>query len=269
MNTPSPRLLCVFIHAARRVGCGVQLRVRSTTSSDAAAAAAAATTGDSRCAGTNLYFPEILSDALEFLGAGLCWRLDKASAALHLSSRGGVERGVVSGLTGEGPADKPGAPRVVEGLPLQGPSDPAILLIKHLLRIDTGTMEAASASQVGCRQNQRCRKWDSLACSVSASRAGGRLLSCLFSCFTDLARKKPIDVSPDVLFPYVVGNKLMLTGPLHLSRLLGGMGYGRLPRFLVCSLCRAWGCCWRAGTLFLLLRAGAMLETTRRRPRAM
>lgn len=165
MDPPALRVLC-FFHAARRVGCGIQLRVRTTLPSDAVAAVAAnaATTTDSCCAGTNLYFPELLSDALEFLGAGLCWRLDKASASLNvLSPRdGGVEEGRsgVFDVAAEVPADIRRAPQVVGGSLLQGPSDPAALLITHVLRIDTGAMEAASASQVGWPQHQRCRRRD-------------------------------------------------------------------------------------------------------------
>lgn len=155
-------------HAARRTGCGVQLRVSTTTAPDnataraspssrhhpstGAPAAPAATADDVTCEGTNLYYPALLSDALEFLGAGLCWRLDKASSALHL---GGEADGSVAGGPAAGErAGERGAAPVAAGVaggvwPLQGPSDPAGLLVAHVLRIDAGTMEAVSAGQVG------------------------------------------------------------------------------------------------------------------------
>lgn len=106
----------------------------------------------------NIYYPALLSDALEFLGAGLCWRLDKASSALRLLGRecgiGEVEGAVDGGPAAGGRAGERGAAAVVAGVaggvwPLQGLSHPADLLVAHVLRIDAGTMEAVSAGQVG------------------------------------------------------------------------------------------------------------------------
>lgn len=152
----------MFSRAARRTGSGMQLRVSTTMQSCAGVPSpgrpntadfAAGTTG-TICDGASLYYPALLSDALGFFGAGLCWRLDKTYIALHVSThddRGGVVRGF------EGDASHPisresagnGEVPVIGVLPLQGGSDPSILLMAHVLQIDTWKMEAVSAGQVG------------------------------------------------------------------------------------------------------------------------
>lgn len=153
-------LFCV--RAACRMGCGMQLRVSTTMASGTtvpspgrpSTAAFAAGTTDSTCDGPNLYYPALLSDALEFFGAGLCWRLDKASVALHLPANedgGGAVwgfEGDVSDPTAGERAGIGGTP-VIGVLPLQGESDPSILMMAHVLQIDAWKMEAISAGQVG------------------------------------------------------------------------------------------------------------------------
>lgn len=176
---PPPPVVCPVSscrHAARRTGCGVQLRVSTTaapvnatappspSSRHNAPGGPATPTDPAPCQGTNLYYPALLSDALEFLGAGLCWRLGKASSALRLVPRecgvGEEAEGSVTGgsANGERVGGERGAAPVVAGgtaggvWPLQGPSDPAELLVAHVLRIDVGTMGALSARQVGRRE---------------------------------------------------------------------------------------------------------------------
>lgn len=168
-------------HTARRTGCGVQLRVSTTTApgdatappssprhhpgpvTPAAPVSPATVANPATCEGTTLYYPSLLSDALEFLGAGLCWRLDKAFSALHLAPRergieqadGDVVGGPAAGDGGRAGGEWGATPTVAGAAggvrPLQGPSNPADLLVAHVLRIDAGTMEAASAGQVGRR----------------------------------------------------------------------------------------------------------------------
>lgn len=135
------------------------LRHRSSPGAPAAAAAAAAA-DPAASEGANLFYPALLSDALEFLGAGLLWRLDKASSALRLvpNARGAgeAEGGGVGGgaAAGEPAGGRGAAPVVAAGVaggvwPLQGPSDPADLLVAHVLQIDAGAMEAVYGGQVG------------------------------------------------------------------------------------------------------------------------
>eukprot|EP00752_Nemacystus_decipiens_P002252 g2133.t1 len=157
------------VTVARRTGCGVQLRVSTTAAPVNATVpfsplsrhrAPAGIVDPAPCEGASLYYPALLSDALEFLGAGLCWRLDKASTALCLVPRecriGEAGGGVTGrGATGERADRERGAAPVVAGAaagvwPLQGLSDPAELLVAHVLRIDAGTMEAASEQLVSC-----------------------------------------------------------------------------------------------------------------------
>lgn len=159
-----------WIHAARRVGCGVQIRPRAvllptpaaaprghaTTSSAATTTTTAATTPG--CSGANPYYPTLLSDALTFLGGGLSWGLKKASAAANLSppsdvgagEGSGVAGGVVSEEASRGAAGGDGARGhpAVEASLLQGKASAALLLMTHLLRIDLEELETASAMQV-------------------------------------------------------------------------------------------------------------------------
>lgn len=140
----------------------MQLRVSTTMKSSAGipspgrpnTAAFAAGAADSVYDGASLYYPSLLSDALGFFGAGLCWRLNKTCIALHLSThddRGGVvwgfEGDVSHPIAGEPAGD--GEASVIGVSPLQGRSDPSILLMAHVLQIDTWKMEAVSARQVG------------------------------------------------------------------------------------------------------------------------
>lgn len=147
--------------AARRTRSGMQLRVSPTMASGAAvpspaypstAVFAAGTTG-SICDGASLYYPALLSDALEFFGAGLCWRLDKASIALHLPAhddRGaavwGSEEDVSQPTAGEVAGNE--GVLVIRAPPLHGASDPTILLMAHVLQTDAWKMEEISAVQV-------------------------------------------------------------------------------------------------------------------------
>ena len=159
------------MHAARRVGCGVQVRPRTVllptppathhgraTASSSSATTTTTTTGATipGCSGANPYYPALLSDALTFVGGGLCWGLAKASAAANLSpppgagtgeGSGGVAGNVVSEeADSRGEAGR-GDP-AVEASVLRGKPSAALLLMTHMLRIDVGEVEAASAMQV-------------------------------------------------------------------------------------------------------------------------
>lgn len=129
---------------------------RATTSSSATTTGATIPV----CSGANPYYPALLSDALIFLGGGLGWGLAKASAAANLSpppgagtgeGSGGVAGDIVSEVAnsrgGAGGEAGRGDPAVEASL-LQGKPSAALLLMTHILRIDVGELEAASAMQV-------------------------------------------------------------------------------------------------------------------------
>lgn len=118
----------------------------SRLSSEHAASASAART---TVGGTNPYFPALLSDILVFLGAGLCWGLSKASAAVNPTS-------LYAGAAAELECEEGIVPKANAGrrsnyeahFPLQAPPDRALLIMKHVLNIDAGALSTDCAYQV-------------------------------------------------------------------------------------------------------------------------
>lgn len=97
--------------------------------------------------GASLYYPALLSNALAFFGAGLCWRLKKASAALNLSTAG-------VGLGGresedDGPGSANGKRSGISDKIIEGAPDPVKLLMSHVLQMNEGEAEARVVRQVG------------------------------------------------------------------------------------------------------------------------
>lgn len=101
--------------------------------------------------GANLYYPALLSNAIAFFGAGLCWRLDKASAALDLSAAGvdlverGLEEDVAGSTSGKGLSI---SEKYIFAVP-----DPVMLLMAHVLEIDKIEVEAVLIHQVGAHES--------------------------------------------------------------------------------------------------------------------
>lgn len=147
-------------NAARRVGCGVQLRPRPTAppiferlGGHAPAFGGDLTSTSGATDSTNPYYPSLLCDTLAFFGVGLCWGLEKASAAANLLGPGvGIDAGLNAegGLVSESTGRARGRNwRTSAGKtpPLQGAPEPALLVMKHVLGIDS--VEKVYADEVG------------------------------------------------------------------------------------------------------------------------
>lgn len=150
--------------AARHTGCGVQIRPRPIPASPfivlphsehaAPLYPLSAETELPACGGINPYFPTLLSDIVLFFGAGLCWGHEKTHSAANLpmvagdvtrGARVALGRGHFESTPGEGVN---GAVLGTKVQALHGSPRPALLLVEHVLEIDSGTIPPASLSQV-------------------------------------------------------------------------------------------------------------------------
>lgn len=151
-------------YAARHTGCGVQIRPRPIPASPfiplphsehaAPLHPIPAETELPACGGINPHFPTLLSDIVLFFGAGLCWGLEKTHSAANLpmvegdvtrGARGALGRGRFGSTPGRGAN---GAAMGTDVHALHGSPRPALLLVEHVLEIDSGTIPPASMSQV-------------------------------------------------------------------------------------------------------------------------
>ncbi|CAM9143971.1 unnamed protein product [Scytosiphon promiscuus] len=130
------------VAVAHRTGCGVQLRVSTTMAPHSTAprpgpsgASTSAAASDIKISGegAHLYYPALLSNALAFFGAGLCWRLDKASAALNLSAAEAdlEERGFEGNVAESTSGKQSSISEKIVGTPV-----PVMLFMAHVLQIN-------------------------------------------------------------------------------------------------------------------------------------